>query len=418
MKNKKPAIRFKGFSEEWEEKELGDGALKIGDGLHGTPQYVNDGGVYFINGNNLISGIISVNNETKQVSVIEQSKNDKILNTNTILMSINGTIGNLAWYQGEKVMLGKSVAYITLEDFDKTFIYAYLQTSFIHNHFMNKLTGSTIKNLGLKTIRETEVLIPSNKTEQTQIGNFFKNLDNLITLHQRKYEKLGILKKAMLEKMFPKNGLDVPEIRFKGFSGAWEERKLGEITDLLDGDRGKNYPNANELQSIGHTLFLSATNVTTNGFKFDNNQYISEEKSNIMGNGKLIVNDIILTSRGSIGHIAWYNETIQQQIPFVRINSGMLILRSKEIVLPSFISQFLKSPLGKKQIDLISFGSAQPQLTKKDTSNYMVIFPYDIKEQEKIGNYFKNLDNLLTLHHGELDKLKNLKKALLEKMFV
>ena len=196
-----PEIRFKRFTEAWEVGELGDGALKIGDGLHGTPQYVNNGGVYFINGNNLIYGTICINNETKQVSGNEQSKDDKSLNSNTILMSINGTIGNLAWYRGEKVMLGKSVAYITLENYDKTFVYAYLQTSIIHKNFRNKLTGSTIKNLGLKIIRETEVLIPKIK-EQKKIGKYFKNLDHLITLHTRELEKIKNIKKACFEKMF------------------------------------------------------------------------------------------------------------------------------------------------------------------------------------------------------------------------
>ena len=151
--------------------------------------------------------------------------------------------------------------------------------------------------------------------------------------------------------------------------------------------------------------------MTKNGFVFDNNQYITEEKSNSMGNGKLVVDDIVLTSRGSIGHIDWYNEVIQQKVPFARINSGMLILRSKDFVKPCFVAQFLNSPLGKKQIDLISFGSAQPQLTKGDVSNYIVSFPNDSTEQKKLGVFFAHLDNLITLHQRELEKLKNIKKA-------
>lgn len=208
-----------------------------------------------------------------------------------------------------------------------------------------------------------------------------------------------------------------PEIRFDGFTDAWEQRKLDEIADVLDGDRGNNYPNGNELLERGHTLFLSATNVTTNGFMFENNQYITEEKSNSMGNGKLVIDDIVLTSRGSIGHIAWYNEAIQQQVPFARINSGMLILRSKDFVIPYFVAQFLKSPLGKKKIDLISFGSAQPQLTKKDVSKYIVSLPNDCTEQRKLGDFFDYFDNLITLHQRKYDKLIIVKKSMLEKMF-
>ena len=116
-------------------------------------------------------------------------------------MSINGTIGNLAFYEGEKIMLGKSAAYIIVRDFDKKFLYSYLQTNVIKNHFMNNLTGTTIKNLGLRTIRETQIFVPHIK-EQNQIGTFFFNLDNLITLHQSKLDKLKNLKKAYLNEMF------------------------------------------------------------------------------------------------------------------------------------------------------------------------------------------------------------------------
>lgn len=196
-----PEIRFKGFEGKWDKLKLEQVTTKIGDGLHGTPQYIDNGEVFFINGNNLIAGDVLINNETKQVSVNEQSKNDKSLNENTILMSINGTIGNLAYFKNEKIMLGKSVAYITLNNINKTFLYGYLQTACIQNHFTNNLTGSTIKNLGLKAIRETEILLPAFE-EQAKIGTFFQTLDSLISEQQKQLEKLKNIKKACLEKMF------------------------------------------------------------------------------------------------------------------------------------------------------------------------------------------------------------------------
>ena len=177
----------------------------------------------------------------------------------------------------------------------------------------------------------------------------------------------------------------------------WEQRKLGEVVDVVDGDRGKNYPSGDDFSKQGHTLFLSATNITKSGFSFESNQYITEEKSNALGNGKLNLNDIVLTSRGSLGHIAWYDTNLRSFLPFARINSGMLILRPNYGVEPSYIAHYLKSPLGKSQIDLISFGSAQPQLTKKDISNYNISIP-EKEEQDKIGTFFSNFDNLITLH--------------------
>ena len=186
----------------WEQRKLSEGVSEIGDGLHGTPTYCDDGNVYFINGNNLVNGRIVISEDTKKVDEEQQSIADKSLDNTTILMSINGTIGNLAYYSGEKLMLGKSAAYIKVSEFNKKFVYIYLQTPSIQTYFMDSLTGTTIKNLGLKAIREMTMPIPQDIEEQKQIGEFFDSLDNLITLHQRKLEKLRQIKKSMLEKMF------------------------------------------------------------------------------------------------------------------------------------------------------------------------------------------------------------------------
>lgn len=129
----------------------------------------------------------------------------------------------------------------------------------------------------------------------------------------------------------------VPRLRFPGFTGDWEQRKLDELVDVLDGDRGKNYPKAVDFEVQGHTLFLSASNVTNEGFSFKNNQYITKEKSDSMGNGRLVEDDVIITSRGSLGHVAWYNREIQRLMPHVRINSGMLILRKKVDISMSYL---------------------------------------------------------------------------------
>ena len=179
---------------------------------------------------------------------------------------------------------------------------------------------------------------------------------------------------------------------------TWEQRKLSDLVDVIDGDRGKNYPIESDFDISGHTLFLNTSNVTTDGFALDNNQFISEEKSNSMGNGKLNEDDIIITSRGSLGHIAWYNAYIQRIVPYARINSGMLILRKKKSVSTPYLYQFLKSKKGQNQISFMSFGSAQPQLTKKGVEGLLVNYPGSLNEQDKLGEYFANIDNLITLH--------------------
>ena len=213
-----------------------------------------------------------------------------------------------------------------------------------------------------------------------------------------------------------KEKAQAPELRFDGFTDDWEERKLEDISEIIDGDRGKNYPSGDDFKNNGHTLFLSAANVTKQGFVFKETQYITKLKSESLGSGKVILNDIILTSRGSIGHIGFYDKKTHEYIPQARINSGMLILRTDKLNSPSFIAQFLKSPWGIKQIKLISFGSAQPQLTKKDIKNFKIILP-KMEEQQKIGSFFKQLDDTIALHQRKLDLLKEQKKGYLQKMF-
>lgn len=197
-----PKIRFSNFTDTWEQRKFSEGVSEIGDGLHGTPIYCEDGNVYFINGNNLVDGKIVISAETKKVNESQQSTADKSLDDITILMSINGTIGNLAYYSGERLMLGKSAAYIKVSEFDKRFVYAYLQAPSVQGYFMDSLTGTTIKNLGLKAIREMIMFIPQDVDEQKRIGKFFDYLDHLITLHQSKCDNLKELKKYMLQNMF------------------------------------------------------------------------------------------------------------------------------------------------------------------------------------------------------------------------
>ena len=181
-----PKIRFKGYTDDWEQRKLGEVCSEIGDGLHSAPEYDDEGSFFFINGNNLINGQIVIDSdETKRVSEETFEKNNKHLDNNTILLSINGTIGNLAYFQGEQVMLGKSAAYLKAKEIDKTFLYTSLQTESILNNFMLSLTGTTIKNLGLEAIKNTIIAIPELE-EQRKIGTYFSNLDHLITLHQRK----------------------------------------------------------------------------------------------------------------------------------------------------------------------------------------------------------------------------------------
>lgn len=387
-----PRIRFKGFGGEWEESELINYSSRIGDGLHGTPDYLNGTGIYFINGNNLNLGSICITNETKEVSKKDYIKNDKALTLDTILMSINGTIGNLAWYQGEPVMLGKSVAYISLRDCDNAYMYFYLQTTKISNYFFNNLTGSTIKNLGLKIIRETKISIPENQEEQTKIGNYFQNLDTLIEQKEKKYQKLKQFKTAMLSQMFPKEGERTPELRFKGFSGEWEEKTLDEIVNRYDNLR---VPISAVNRIAGNTPYYGANGIQDHvkGHTHDGEFILIAEDG---------ANDL-------------KNYPVQYVNGKIWVNNHAHVLQAKIDIANN---SFLKFALSKINIEPFLVGGGRAKLNANIMMNLNIKISSDINEQTKIGNYFQKLDTLIELHQKELEKLKNMKKALLAKMFV
>ncbi|MEJ6521802.1 restriction endonuclease subunit S [Shewanella baltica] len=411
-----PEIRFKGFSRDWDKNKLLNYSSKIGDGLHGTPTYTENTGVYFINGNNLVSGHIAITNDTKQVSRGEQSKTDVSLDLNTILLSINGTIGNLAWYEGQDVMLGKSVAFITLENCDNTYMYSYLQTERVKNYFSNSLTGSTIKNLGLKAIRESIILIPDERAEQTAIGNTFQKLDNLIKQHQQKHDKLSNIKKAMLEKMFPKQGKTIPEIRFKGFSGEWEEIKFSEIFNEKDGIRRGPFGG-----SIKKEMFVSKSDYVVyeqrNAIydRYDTRYNISKEKYQELINFSLASGDFIMSGAGTIGRVSRVPDDVKRGV----FNQAIIRMKiNDERVDSEFFLQWIRSEKMQERLTESNPASAMVNLVPmSELKAWDVVVPKK-DEQIVIGSYFQKLDELINQHQQQITKLNNIKQACLSKMFV
>ena len=402
MSKKSPQLRFEGFTDDWEERKLSEGTSKIGDGLHGTPNYSDNGDVFFINGNNLVNGKIVITKETKLVTESNQSKDDKLLNMDTILMSINGTIGNLAWYNNERVMLGKSAAYLTVSNFDKKFIFSYLQTSTIKNYFLNNLTGTTIKNLGLKTIRDTTLFVPTLE-EQQKIGSLFKQLDDTIALHQRKLDLLKEQKKGYLQKMFPKNGAKVPELRFAGFADDWEERKLGDILS----ERNDQMPETNEYPLMS---FVQGKGVTPKGERYNRSFLVKDSEKKYK---KTKLGDFIYSSNnletGSIG----FNRTGKAVIsPVYSIFESKKARESLFIGIMSARKDFISEMVRFRQG--VVYG--QWRIHESDFLNINIKIPND-KEQHLIISLFESIDNTIALHQRKLDLLKEQKKGFLQKMF-
>ncbi|MFL2068466.1 MAG: restriction endonuclease subunit S [Leuconostoc mesenteroides] len=416
MSKKTPQIRFKGFTDDWEERKLGELSNIVGGGTPSTsnPEYWDGDIDWYAPAE--IGEQSYVSKSKKTITELGLKKSSaRILPVGTVLFTSRAGIGNTAILAKEATTNQGFQSIVPDQNkLDSYFIFS--RTNELKRYGEVTGAGSTFVEVSGKQMSKMSIMVPE-LSEQQKIGSFFKQLDDTIALHQRKLDLLKEQKKGFLQKMFPKNGSKVPELRFSGFADDWEERKLKDISEIIDGDRGKNYPSGDDFKNNGHTLFLSATNVTKQGFVFKKNQYITNLKSESLGNGKVKLNDIILTSRGSIGHIGFYDEKINEKIPQARINSGMLILRTDKFNSPNFIAQFLKSSLGINQIKLISFGSAQPQLTKKDIKKFKIALP-KIEEQQKIGSLLKQLDNTIALHQRKLDLLKEQKKGFLQKMFI
>jgi len=419
----KPTIRFKGYTEDWEQRKLGDILISLQNNTLSRADLSNEAGVAknVHYGDVLIKfgEVLDVSKEKLPMisdeSVLSKYKSSFLQNGDVIVAdtaedSTVGKCSEIAGLNDEVVLSGlHTIPYRPIEKFASGYLGYYLNSSAYHNQLIPLMQGIKVASISKSAMQDTDIVYPKSVKEQGKIGDYFQSLDHLITLHQRKCEETKILKKYMLQKMFPQNGQKVPEIRFKCFTEDWEQRKLIDFVDVLDGDRGKNYPTSDDFDISGHTLFLNASNVTNDGFLFQDNQFITEEKSNSMGNGKLEEDDIVVTSRGSLGHIAWYNADISSFVPYARINSGMLILRNKKEVETEYLYHFMKSSKGQSQISFISFGSAQPQLTKKGVEDLEVILPIKRDEQVQLGHYFSNLDHLITLHHHKLFIINELK---------
>lgn len=411
--SKKPALRFKGFHDDWEQRKLSDVCSEIGDGLHSAPVYDENGKYYFINGNNLVNSKIIVNEtETKRVSEETFKKNNKNLDDTTILLSINGTIGNLAYYNDEMVMLGKSAAYLKVMNIEKKFLYTSLQTSNTINSFMSSLTGTTIKNLGLEAIKKTQIFMPCEK-EQTAIGKYFQNLDNLITLHQRKYESLVNIKKAMLEKMFPKNEEVVPELRFAGFTDTWEQRKLSTICSMHARIGWQNL-RTSEFLDTGDYYLITGTDFDNGRVNLDNCHYV--DKSRYEQDTKIQIQNgsILITKDGTLGKVAFV-EGLDKP---ATLNAGVFNVEiTKNFVDNKYLFQYLKAPFLMDYVDKKATGGTIKHLNQNILVDFPIAMP-KVEEQRLIGEYFSHLDHLITLHQRELEKLQNIKKSCLEKMFI
>ena len=407
VENKVPEIRFRGFSGDWEKFELKNVSTYSNGGSFESN--VQEEGRY-----ELIT-LKSVDMEGNLVSSgryidIEASTLPK----GTLVMILSeqspGLLGMTAQIpSNDKYVLNQRVAEIRpLENID-----SYLLSMAINKnqqYFSSRGAGTKVQNISKPNVESFEFLCPLRQ-EQTKIGNFFQQLDSLIAQHRQKHDKLLNIKKAMLEKMFPQQDEDIPEIRLKGFSGKWKICELGKHS-IIKGRLGWKSLKQNEYLDDGPSM-IAGRHIVNGQIKWNEVDHIPEwryfESPEIM----LRDNDVIFSKDGTLGNPA----IIKNLQGYVTINSTMMLVRPGSKLNSDFFYQILRTRRFDDLIKLKVSGSSIPHLFQADMNEFSFKFP-TVEEQAKIGNFFEQLDTLISQHQNQLTKLKNIKQSLLSKMFV
>ena len=372
----------------------------VRDGTHDSPKYVQEGHP-FITSKNVSNGFINYDDVqyVTGADYEEINKRSKV-DVHDILMGMIGTIGNLALIRKEPDFAIKNVALIKYTgDVDYQYLYQALQAGCVTNQLSTGMDGGTQKFVSLKKIRELDIPFPDG-WEQRKIGAYFSTIDHLITLHQQKITLLTNLKKTMLEKMFPKKGSVIPEIRFNGVANAWEQRKLGDILE----ERTEKASGDEELLSV------TIGNGVIKQVDSDKRNIASEDKSNykIVKKGDIPYNSMRMW-QGAVGNSEYdgiVSPAYTVLTPTVDANGKFFMeLFKKESTLQIFQrwSQGLTSDTWNLKYPILS------------TIKFNIP---PVEEQTRIAEYFSNLDHLITLHQRKLDMLKKLKSACLSEMFI
>ncbi|KSU06574.1 restriction endonuclease subunit S [Lactococcus lactis] len=385
---KAPELRFPGFTDDWEERKLGD-ITKISTGKLDANAMVENGKYDFYT-----SGI----------------KKYRI---------------DVAAFEGPSITIagnGATVGYMHLADnkfnaYQRTYVLQefLVDRSFIFSEIGNKLpkkikqearTGN-IPYIVMDMLTELKLSIPQNNSEQQKIGSFFKQLDDTIDLHQRKLDLLKEQKKGYLQKMFPKNGEKVPELRFEGFTDAWEQRKLGESCRI--GDIDHRMPKS---VTEGVPYLMTGDFIGENKLNFENTKLVSiEDYDQLSKKIKPEYGDILFARYASVGAVRYVD--IQRKF---LISYSCAIMKPNIDIKGLFLYQLLQTDFMKRKIEFEINPNSQKNIGIDSLKKLKISIPI-IEEQEKIGKFFKDLDNTIALHQLKLDLLKEQKKGFLQKMF-
>ena len=407
----KPRIRFKGYTEAWEQRKLGELADIIGGG---TPSTNNnsfwDGDIDWYAPAEIGTKIYLDSSERKITEEGFNNSSAKMLPVGTVLFTSRAGIGKTAILAKEGCTNQGFQSIVPHEkELDSYFIFS--RTEELKKYGEVTGAGSTFVEVSGKQMANMDIIMPPTIDEQRQIGGCFKKIDNLITLHQRKCDETKILKKYMLQNMFPQNGSNVPKIRFDGFTNAWEQRKFGEITELKSASR----VHKGEWTTEGVPFYRSSDVMAAINGTENDKAFISEELYEKLSSvsGKLEEGDILVTGGGSVGN----PYIVPDNAPLYTKDADLLWIKNQGKFNPYFVYEFFLSPSFRSYLGSISHVGTIAHYTITQLSDTPISMP-SVEEQDKIGEYFQVLDHLITLHQRKYDELLKIKKFMLQNMFV
>lgn len=391
-----PKRRFKEFesAEAWEQRKFGDIVERISTSCatDGLPRVEYE---------DIVSEQGMLNKDIHQK--VSNKSGILFINNDILYGKLRPYLKNWLLAEFEGIAVGDFWVYRSPEN-DSKFIYSLIQSD-LYQTSANMSTGTKMPRADWSVVSNTEFYIPLNIEEQKKIGAFFIDLDNLITLHQLKLDKMKALKKAYLTEMFPAEGERKPKIRFVGFTDDWEQRKFDEEVEFYS---GLTY-SPNDVSDNG-TFVLRSSNVKNGEIVDADNVYVNSE---VVNSRNVKEGDIIVVVRNGSRSLIGKHAQVKRKMDKTVIGAFMTGIRSSQ---SSFINALMDTQQFSGEVEK-NLGATINQITNGMFREMRFMFP-DIQEQNQIGNFFNNLDNLITIHQRKLEKLKNIKKAYLNEMFI
>lgn len=427
-----PTIRFASFEDEWVNKIFGESFTYLQNNTLSRAELNSESGL----AKNIHYGDVLVKfGECIDVAeekipfvsdafVVDKFKNSFLQDGDIVIADTaeDETVGKCTEMQGvnDAILLSglHTIPSRPKEKYGSKFLGYYLNSSAYHQQLLPLMQGVKVLSISKSALQETNLVIPKDNQEQQKIGSFFSNIDSLISLEQKKYDKLTQVKKSMLEKMFPKEGATVPEIRFAGFTGNWVVRNLKDICSIITKQTGFDYS-----ETIKPSLFTKKTDDTYSfiqnkdfeglNINLDTDFYIPVKIAEKFPKITLDQPSLLISISGRIGNVGLFSLDTKA---FIGGAVGICKLNSVE---DGKIALFeLQSPIGQLYFKSLIKASSHANITVEDIRQIVVVIPKEETEKKKINQFFSHLDFLISLQQRKLEKLKNIKKSLLEKMFV